>query len=55
MMSAAASLGAIHLWDVEVGLTQIDKYLYSNDDYIKVLKKLVIIELVRRVHCWLLD
>lgn len=34
-MSAAASLGAILLWDVELGLTQIDKYLYSNDEYIK--------------------
>jgi 26S proteasome regulatory subunit N1 len=35
MMSAAASLGAIFLWDVENGLTQIDKYLYSTDDYVK--------------------
>lgn len=34
-MSAAASLGAILLWDVESGLTQLDKYLYSNEDYIK--------------------
>ncbi|KAK9760291.1 proteasome regulatory particle base subunit, partial [Basidiobolus ranarum] len=35
MLSAAASLGMILLWDVDVGLSQIDKYLYSNDDYIK--------------------
>ncbi|KND04040.1 proteasome regulatory particle base subunit RPN1 [Spizellomyces punctatus DAOM BR117] len=35
MMSAAASLGAILLWDVEIGLTQIDKYLYSQEDFIK--------------------
>ncbi|TPX59356.1 hypothetical protein PhCBS80983_g02503 [Powellomyces hirtus] len=35
MMSAAASLGAILLWDVEIGLTQIDKYLYSQEDHIK--------------------
>ncbi|KAJ3301240.1 proteasome regulatory particle base subunit [Kappamyces sp. JEL0829] len=35
MMSAAASLGSILLWDVETGLTQIDKYLYSTDDYVK--------------------
>ncbi|KAJ3309947.1 proteasome regulatory particle base subunit [Boothiomyces sp. JEL0838] len=35
MMSATASLGAILLWDVENGLTQIDKYLYSNEDYVK--------------------
>lgn len=35
MMSAAASLGMILLWDVEMGLTQIDKYLYSDEEYIK--------------------
>ncbi|CAB1348111.1 unnamed protein product [Coregonus sp. 'balchen'] len=35
MMSAAASLGMILLWDVDGGLTQIDKYLYSSEDYIK--------------------
>src|SRR6266487_734339 len=35
MMSAAASLGLILLWDVDSGLTQIDKYLYSSDDNIK--------------------
>ncbi|KAJ3081068.1 proteasome regulatory particle base subunit [Quaeritorhiza haematococci] len=35
MMSATASLGVLYLWSVEVGLTQIDKYLYSSEDYIK--------------------
>jgi len=35
MLSAAASLGMILLWDVDGGLTQIDKYLYANEDYIK--------------------
>jgi len=35
MMSAAASLGMILLWDVNGGLTQIDKYLYSKEEYIK--------------------
>ncbi|KAL6067324.1 26S proteasome non-ATPase regulatory subunit 2 [Balamuthia mandrillaris] len=35
MISAAASLGMILLWDVDGGLTQIDKYLYSKEDYIK--------------------
>ncbi|CAG0879784.1 unnamed protein product [Cyprideis torosa] len=34
-LSAAASLGLILLWDVDSGLTQIDKYLYATDDYIK--------------------
>lgn len=35
MMSAAASLGAIMLWDVEGGLAHIDKYLYSQEDNIQ--------------------
>ncbi|XP_022694054.1 26S proteasome non-ATPase regulatory subunit 2-like, partial [Varroa jacobsoni] len=35
MMSATASLGLIQLWSVENGLSHIDKYLYSNEDYIK--------------------
>lgn len=35
MMSAAASLGSILLWNVEEGLTQIDKYLYSSEEYVK--------------------
>ena len=35
IMSTTASLGLILLWDVDGGLTQIDKYLYSAEDYIK--------------------
>lgn len=35
MMSATASLGLIFLWDIDGGLTVIDKYLYSAEDYIK--------------------
>lgn len=35
MMSAAASLGSIFLWNVEEGLTQVDKFLYSSEDYVK--------------------
>ena len=35
MMSAAASLGMVLLWDVDGGLTQIDKFLYFQEDYIK--------------------
>ena len=34
-MSAAASLGAIMLWDVEGGLALIDKYLYSQEDAVQ--------------------
>jgi 26S proteasome regulatory subunit N1 len=36
MMAASASLGLLYLWDVEKGLAEIDKYLYNNEDYIKV-------------------
>jgi len=36
MMSAAASLGLVLLWDIDAGLTHLDKYLYSKEDYIKV-------------------
>lgn len=36
MLSATASLGLILLWDVEGGLTQIDKFLYSGEDFIRV-------------------
>ena len=35
MMSATASIGLILLWDVDGGLTQIDKYLYSPEEHIK--------------------
>ncbi|KAG0487911.1 hypothetical protein HPP92_006722 [Vanilla planifolia] len=32
--SAAASLGMILLWDVDSGLSQVDKYLHSNDNHV---------------------
>ena len=35
MLSTTATLGLISLWDVESGLTLIDKYLYSDEDYVK--------------------
>jgi len=35
MLATTASLGMVLLWDVDGGLQQIDKYLYSSDDYIK--------------------
>jgi 26S proteasome regulatory subunit N1 len=35
MMSAAASLGMLYLWNVDEGLAEVDKYLYSGEDYIK--------------------
>ncbi|KAI8912639.1 armadillo-type protein [Gorgonomyces haynaldii] len=35
MLSAAASLGSIMLWDIEGGLGQIDKYLYSQEDNVQ--------------------
>lgn len=35
MMSAAASLGMIMLWDVDVGLSNIDKYMYAEQEYVR--------------------
>ncbi|GLT86845.1 hypothetical protein SLE2022_049590 [Rubroshorea leprosula] len=32
--SAAASLGMILLWDIDSGLSQMDKYLHSNDNHV---------------------
>jgi 26S proteasome regulatory subunit N1 len=34
MEAAAASLGMVLLWDIDEGLSQIDKYMESGDDYI---------------------
>merc|ERR1712178_85299 len=34
-LAAAASLGAIHLWDVDTGLTAVDKYLYATQENVK--------------------
>jgi len=35
MMSAAASLGMLYMWNQDEGLSEIDKYMYSGEDYIK--------------------
>ena len=35
MTSTVASLGALMLWDVDEGLTQIDKYQWSTDEHVK--------------------
>jgi 26S proteasome regulatory subunit N1 len=34
MQAAAASLGMLLLWDIDEGLTQIDKYMEASDDFI---------------------
>lgn len=34
IVSAAASMGALLMWDVDGGLAHIDKFLYSNNDHI---------------------
>ena len=36
MLSAAASLGLSLLWDTDVGLSHVDRYTYSAEEYIKV-------------------
>ncbi len=35
MMSAAASLGMIGLWDEDTGLAELDKYLYVEQEHVK--------------------
>lgn len=35
MMSAAASIGLINLWNVDEGLSRVDKYLYSTEEHVK--------------------
>jgi len=35
MLAAAASLGMIMMWNIEEGLTIIDKFLYSNEEYVR--------------------
>ncbi len=35
IISASASLGMILLWNIDEGLSQIDKYMYSNNDNVK--------------------
>ena len=35
MLAAAASLGMIMMWNVEEGLTAIDKFLYSSEENVK--------------------
>lgn len=35
MMSAAASLGMLLMWDVEGNLSEIDKYQWSKEEYVK--------------------
>lgn len=35
MTSATASIGCLSLWDVEMGLAHLDKYLYSTDVNVK--------------------
>ncbi|KAJ7803957.1 hypothetical protein B0H14DRAFT_3883783 [Mycena olivaceomarginata] len=35
MMSATASLGLSLLWDADLGLSHVDKYMYSSEEYIK--------------------
>ena len=43
MFSAAASLGLSLLWDTDVGLSHVDKYTYSHEEYIKAS--------TNRFHC----
>nr|PVC51933.1 26S proteasome regulatory subunit [Theileria orientalis] len=35
LMCASASLGLVHLWNLDEGLSAIDKYQYSSDQYVR--------------------
>ena len=35
MMSAAASMGMVHQWDIDDGFSALDKFLYVDDVNIK--------------------
>jgi 26S proteasome regulatory subunit N1 len=35
IMTSVASLGLIHRWDIEYGLGQCDRFLYSTDDFVR--------------------
>lgn len=35
LMCASASLGLIYLWDIDCGLSPIDRYLYARDEWIR--------------------
>ncbi|SBS81988.1 26S proteasome regulatory subunit RPN1, putative (RPN1) [Plasmodium ovale curtisi] len=35
VMSSTASMGLLFMWNVDEGLSQIDKFQYSNDQYVK--------------------
>jgi len=34
MMSAAASLGPLRLWEIDESLNEIDKFTHANDEFI---------------------
>ena len=56
MMSAAASLGMVLLWNVDEGLNQIDKFFHNTEDYIKAgacLAVGIVSSGVRMSRCWI--
>eukprot|EP00735_Rhodelphis_limneticus_P006874 TRINITY_DN19332_c0_g1::TRINITY_DN19332_c0_g1_i1::g.15859::m.15859 TRINITY_DN19332_c0_g1::TRINITY_DN19332_c0_g1_i1::g.15859 ORF type:complete len:890 (-),score=276.33,sp/P56701/PSMD2_BOVIN/50.00/0.0,PC_rep/PF01851.17/1.5e+04,PC_rep/PF01851.17/40,PC_rep/PF01851.17/0.023,PC_rep/PF01851.17/0.00081,PC_rep/PF01851.17/27,PC_rep/PF01851.17/67,PC_rep/PF01851.17/0.0053,PC_rep/PF01851.17/7.7e+02,HEAT_2/PF13646.1/15,HEAT_2/PF13646.1/11,HEAT_2/PF13646.1/6,HEAT_2/PF13646.1/0.053 TRINITY_DN19332_c0_g1_i1:208- len=50
MLSTAASVALIKMWDVDSGLAELDKYLYATDDYIKAGALLGVGIVNARVH-----
>lgn len=48
--SAVASIGLLNLWNVDAGLAELDKYLYSEDEYIKAGAILGVGVLLTGVH-----
>lgn len=48
MISATASIGLILLWNIEVGLSLIDKFMYATDDNIKVRYTNILCQLIAK-------
>jgi 26S proteasome regulatory subunit N1 len=56
MLSVSASLGLSLLWDMDFGLSHVDKYTYSSEEYIKagaLLATGTVAFALRRTQLWL--
>lgn len=49
-MSATASLGLSLLWDTDVGLSHVDRYTYSAEEYIKVSGLSLALDFIFTIH-----
>lgn len=52
MLSAAASQGLVYRWDIDGGLAACDRFLYVQEDFIKVRSVGGFTLFVRLAHYW---